>query len=342
MKKKLCVWCLSDGRPGHFNQTKGLVQTLEKGFDIELFWIDVRLRAKPLRKLLRGLLNTNSQFFSSLICKLYQYELPTRHPDLIVSTGGNTAYLNIALATRFHCENYFIGSLRGLKAGLFSKVFTIEPTGSDNNILMPLAPVPFNREGLKDAGAALKQQHHKPLWALLIGGSTREYLYSENDWASLAEKMNLLADQCSIQWLVTTSRRTGAHVEQILADGLHKDTLADATWYSQQPRKVMMSYLGAADRVFCTEDSLSMLTEAIYSSKPATSIFPFDHKPEQRYEAAISRLVERGWLQRCQINKLDVRIEGQDSGLRADPADELWRLIEISGLHGLSKSDDNF
>ncbi|MCV6604012.1 MAG: mitochondrial fission ELM1 family protein, partial [Porticoccaceae bacterium] len=157
----LTVWCLSDSRPGHFNQSKGLLQALEQGYAVNLHWIDCTLQAKPLRPLLRGLLNAG--LGQSLLPSLHRFDNPaandpTQTPDLIISTGGNTAYLNIALAQRYGCRNLFIGSLRGLKPSLFSAVLTIEPIGTDNNLLMPLAPVPSDRDAQAEAAQALRTE----------------------------------------------------------------------------------------------------------------------------------------------------------------------------------------
>jgi len=328
-KPVLKVWCLSDGRPGHFNQSKGLLQALELGYQLELSWIEVSLRFKPLRKLLRALLN-RAPGTTGLVERCYQAELPSDTPDLIISTGGNTAFLNAALAQRFGCQNYFIGSLRGLAPTLFSKVLTIEPIGSDNNIVMPLAPVPSDRQVQQQAADELRQSLHipavQPLWTLLIGGPTDQYRFCDQDWQALAQQMNLLAREHNIRWLVTSSRRTGVEIEQQLAAALESDLLADTTWYCQQPRKVMAAYLGAAEVVFCTEDSLSMLTEGIASGKPVIALQPGDRSPDQRYAAALERLVDRGWLQ--QQTMAEMAAPGQQHQGAEPPAQVLWHQLQ--------------
>lgn len=328
-KPVLNVWCLSDGRPGHFNQSKGLLQALELGYQLELSWIEVSLRLKPLRKLLRALLN-RAPGSAGLVERCYQAELPAGTPDLIISTGGNTAFLNAALAQRFSCQNYFIGSLRGLTPTLFSKVLTIEPIGSDNNIVMPLAPVPSDRPAQQQAADELRQSLNipavQPLWTLLIGGSTDQYRFSDQDWQALAQQMNQLARAHNIRWLVTSSRRTGIEIEQQLSAALESNLLADTTWYCQQPRKVMAAYLGAAEVVFCTEDSLSMLTEGIASGKPVIALQPGERSPDQRYAAALERLVDRGWLQ--QQPMAEMAAPGQQYQAAEPPAQVLWHQLQ--------------
>ncbi|WP_435686528.1 mitochondrial fission ELM1 family protein [Sedimenticola selenatireducens] len=337
--RKLTVWCLSDGVPGHFNQTKGLIKSLEHGFRVEMLWIDSRLKAPPLRRLMRKLLNSNTQRYARWIEKLYATQIPAKRgsPDLIVSTGGNTAYINIALAHKYKCKNFFIGSLRGLDASLFTRVFTIEPVGAANNIVMQLAPTPVGWSELEAAGKQFKNNSSDHLWTMLIGGSTREYRYGSRDWSDIADSMNQLAARHHIKWLVTTSRRTDDAAEKILREQLDPAIIADAVWYKTEPRKIMAAYLGAGEQIFCTEDSLSMLTEAVSAGKPVTSIQPKDFKPEIRYENALCRLVAKGWISRVPASDLLSREYAESTKHTEDPNIQLWRQISES-LDLLSKS----
>lgn len=324
----LTVWCLSDGKPGHFNQSKGLLQALALGYEVNLHWIDCSLQAKPLRPLLRKLLNAG--IGQRLLPALHRFNRPAETPDLIISAGGNTAYLNIALAQQYGCQNLFIGSLRGLKPSLFTTVLTIEPIGADNNLVMPLAPVPSDRDAQAEAARQLRAEQQledtQPLWTLLIGGATDEYAYQAEDWKALAGELNRLARQHNIRWLITSSRRTGIEVEQQLAAALAPELLADTTWYGQQPRKVMAAYLGAAEAVFCTEDSLSMLTEAIASGKPVVALQPAQMQPAARYEAALERLEQRQWLSRQPVTQLALP-PATDHSIPA-PAEALWQQLQ--------------
>lgn len=330
--RKLRLWCLSDGVPGHFNQSKGLIKSLEHGYDVEIQWIDSRLKLPPLRRLMRKLLNKNVQRYAGWIEKLHTIELPAENqlPDLLISTGGNTAYINIALAQRYGCKNFFIGSLRGLDPALFTRVFTIEPVGAANNIVMSLAPTPMSWDQLEAAGKPLKASHDKPLWTMLIGGSTREYRYSADNWAAIADGMNQLAAKHGIKWLVTTSRRTEEQAEQILCERLEPAVIADAVWYKREPRKIMAAYLGAAEQIFCTEDSLSMLTEAVSAGKPVTAIQPDDFEPEVRYENALRRLVDRGWITRIPADQLATIQLGTATSQSEEPSIQLWKQISES------------
>lgn len=337
-RPKKVVWCLSDGRPGHFNQTKGMIAALSHGFELEVYWVEIKLKLPPLRKLLRLLLNNAPERFSGVVAGCYRYDAPQANPDLILSTGGNTSFLNIALAQQYQCSNFFIGSLRGLKPSRFSQVFTIEPIGAENNTVMELAPTPVSWTELQQKGSALKEQSQYPLWTMLIGAETKEFPFAERDWQSLAESMNSLARVHNIRWLVTTSRRTGGEVESKLAGWLDPQYLQDVVWYSQEPRKVMASYLGAADVVFCTADSLSMLTEGISAGKPVIAATISTAQPEQRYAQALQRLQSKGWLALLDVSELSVVTFGELAPIDREPGALLWQQVSEKGLLRINSS----
>ena len=55
---------IKDDKPGHYNQTEGLLLQLKEVYpDIKVEYIDVEIKSKLKRKLLRFLLNSFSSFF---------------------------------------------------------------------------------------------------------------------------------------------------------------------------------------------------------------------------------------------------------------------------------------
>ncbi len=301
------VWVFSDGRPGHFNQSRGLLKALRLAYEVEDLWVDVQLRVGIARRLLRYLLNSTSRPLpETLLGMCYRLPgLPESHPDLIVSAGGKTSFVNAWMARRYRCPNVFAGSLRGLSDRHFGTVFTLEPVpGAKNNTVLEHIPTTIDPEEVQRAGQILKQQlstaDHR-LWAMVIGGDGAGYRYTPEDWKRLAGGMSQLAGRYGIRWLVTSSRRTGAAAEKTLANAVPAEFLADATWYHTQPRKVVMSYMGAADLLFCTEDSMSMITEGVASGKGVVTLSPSWFRPEPRYLAAIGRLQTRGRLRRHSV-----------------------------------------
>ena len=83
----------------------------------------------------------------------------------------------------------------------------------------------------------------------------------------------------------------------------------------------MEEFLGAAERVFVTEDSMTMLTEAIHSQHPVYSLAPRQAAPDARFSGALHRFTEQGWLCRYRIDALlshPERIEQQQFRLLSE------------------------
>jgi mitochondrial fission protein ELM1 len=58
----------------------------------------------------------------------------------------------------------------------------------------------------------------------------------------------------------------------------------------------MTAFLGRAQLVCCTVESMSMLTEAIVAQRPVIGLIPQQFSPEDAYQQAIHRLMNRRWL----------------------------------------------
>ena len=110
---------------------------------------------------------------------------------------------------------FFMGSLRGLDAELFSAVFTLQalehPNGSalKNNVVMPILPSNNDPDAGREEAEVVRQQYPGCVFgAVLLGGDGSGYRYKDRDWEQLAAAMNVLSQEQKVIWLLTTSRRT--------------------------------------------------------------------------------------------------------------------------------------
>ena len=307
------VWILSDGLPGHFNQSYGISEALNAQHTLNISTVDLHLRHKLLRPLMRAIAKKGSdkiiEFFLPIF---YNFSLPSNKPALIISAGGNSLYANIALSKLKHSINCFSGTLKGYPNHLINIVFTVTPIKQcKNNIVLDLPPAKGSikfKPGLKITGATGTQEKQeapeKKFYALLIGGEGAGYQYQKSDWLKLASEINHIAKKDNIQWLITTSRRTGHETETILADNINKTIIKQAVWYGVKPEKVVHSFLMRAHKIFCTEDSLSMVSEAIYSEKPVLTLQPEIFSPDENDSHALDQYQNRGFICRSPISQL--------------------------------------
>jgi mitochondrial fission protein ELM1 len=317
-ERPLSVWVLSDGQPGHYNQSRGIIQALRRVRPVEVSWVNAELRLGLARNLLRGVLNRDQAPRSLWLLRLaYRFDaLPGAGCDLIVSAGGKTSFANAWLASVLALPNLYAGSLRGLSARRFSVVLTLEPVpGAASNLVVPLPPSALNSDEVDGLGAAFRQQLGPPgqrYWTLLVGGDGAGYRYARADWLGLARLVNALAARHRIRWLLVSSRRTGRRAEDLLSEHVDAAWIARACWYRDGDEYQAEAWLGAAERIFVTEDSMTMLTEAASARRPVHSLWPETAAPEPRYEQALQRFAGQGWLCRHRIAELAHRVEALD------------------------------
>ena len=312
MVAPLRVWLLSDGVPGHVNQARGLVRRIAAMQAVDCEEHGVPMRLQLLRPFLRFAQNRRRPWAHRLARYIYkawpEVEDP---PGLIVSAGGNTSFINALLAQQVGCGNFFMGSLRGLDADLFTAVFSLQPlfgaggVALENNVVLPI--LPSNNEpdeGRVEAQVVRRRYPDHVLCAVLLGGDGSGYRYTVEDWRQLAEAMNSLSQQHEVVWLLTTSRRTGKRGERTLQRLLSPQTLAEVVWFGENPSNRNSVFLQAADFVLCSEDSMSMLHEALAANAKVVTVSPRHARPPTRYADKIIKLYQDGYLQRCSISAL--------------------------------------
>jgi len=302
---------LSDGQPGHFNQSRGLVAALARIRPLQVHWLDLSLRVGLARNMMRFLLNRGSTLPSTERLRWFYHlpVLPDEPCDLIVSTGGKTSFANAWLAKSLGAKNIFAGSLRRLNPTLFDVVVTLEALQpvSPRSLVLDLPPSPIQTDDLARHGQGLRDAlglGDEKLWTLMIGGDGAGYRYHEADWQQLARLLGELSQLHHRRWLLLGSRRTGRVAERLLQATSDTGYVAAAYWYGSGEDHQVQACLGAAERVFVTEDSMTMLTEAIYAQRPVISLRPLTAAPTRFYTDLIARFEQHGWLARYTLEDL--------------------------------------
>lgn len=105
----------------------------------------------------------------------------------------------------------------------------------------------------------------RPLVAVLIGGANRAYRMDQHIITRLAGGLRALSSATGCGFAITPSRRTGEANIAALRQGL-KDTPHQLwEWQGANP---YFGYLGLADMVIVTSDSVNMVSEACAAQKP--------------------------------------------------------------------------
>ncbi len=294
------IWILSDGLAGHYNQSIGISNALQTRTPHEALIINIRLRHKLLRPLMRLIANHLPFLLGyKSLSFFYQHDnLPQKLPALIISAGGNTLFANITLSKATQKANAFSGTLKGYYSNKIAQVFTVTPLKNvTNNIVLDLPPANID--------TAQNSSLIEPFYTLLVGGDGAGYVYSDEDWTQLAQAMTSIAKRDGITWKVTTSRRTGEAAEQILSSALPENCISEAIWFSSNPQKVVKRFLAEGQVIFCTEDSLTMVSEAIYAHKPTLTLQPKTMNPDSNDAQALDKYQAKKYIMRSPIAALN-------------------------------------
>ncbi len=291
------------------------MRELRRVMPLEVHTIRLDMRIGLARNALRFLLNYTGKPRSLTLLKFFYRmdKLPDGACDLLISAGGKTSFANAWIAAKNGIPNIFAGTLRRLKPRHFSVVMTLESVqGADNNLVVPLLPATIEPQQVIQQGEQLRAQlgnTTQRYWLMLLGGKGAGYWYRQRDWMRIARTMNTLADKHGIRWLLATSRRTGVPGERMLRRYIDTDYLALACWNQGDVAYQPEAFLGAADQVFVSEDSMTMLAEAMSAQRPVYSLRPEHALPDTRYEQALMRYVDSGRLCRFSLADLVERPE---------------------------------
>lgn len=297
-KPALAVLIVSDGVPGHVSQARGLVRWLATRFSTCADEHRIALRARSLARLvLPPLLGRGSGGLAAY--RLFHGEPPRPDApvDVVVSAGGNTAFANVLLARHLRRPNVFLGSRRRLPGRCFTAHLTLEPTNDASNIVMTVAPSPSTGMEMAARGRTFAERHgmeSERLWLMACGGDGAGKTYRATHWRTLGGWMNGLAARHGVRWLISTSRRTGRAGEEALRASIAPDHVAYAVWWSRREERILGDLMGAAERLFVTVDSMSMISECIAAAKPLILVHTGDGAPNQRYQDALGKYQRLG------------------------------------------------
>lgn len=305
----ITILVIYDGKPGHLSQSQGLAELICRGLGgrCEIVLMRAKPRIKLLNRPLRALVALGRRALCRSILPFYCISpRPPRRPDLIISFGGNVVALNLALSRLWQARNIAIGNIYNFSPADFDvHVTAFGNPNQANAVATNIALCRTDREQCQRAGVALRTQYSAtPLWTLLVGGDGSGYRYTPQDWLALGDALQILAKKHNIRWLVSTSRRTDSEGIKILRERCDSDCVVSAIWYGEADSPSLNTYLGAASRIFCTEDSLSMLSESVAMDKPVVSLSPLHSEDYSTHHAMVAHMQRSGLLQRLKVAEL--------------------------------------
>ena len=324
---------LSDGKPGHYNQSLGVIERMP---ECEYHWIDVKFRSKQRDNLLRVLMRLVGGFrlprwlIKACLHMALQRdtldEIYAVAPDFILSTGSSVAAPNLLIGQLFDAKT--VTCRRPSPVGIHHFDLAILPRmywsrRNRANVCKTLGvPNRVRPEKLETQRNGLQTDldlSDQRRIGVLIGGEDRYYTITETTALRLIEVLQQFATRWDSQLLLTTSRRTPLPVENLISEHLsntqHCPILVLAHGENSLTDPVGTIF-ALADVIIVTEDSFSMVCEAASSGKRVI-ILEVDHKTRRRPKqhqvySEIMRYVSVKWSD----------VEDLEASLEAALADE--------------------
>lgn len=301
------VWIVSEGSPGHVSQSIGLVEAMKKHVPLQAVQVFGCLTARGWqRPLIRSVMGRGGRALPSwFLHRVAKIEVPSDAPapDLIVSSGGRSVIPARCWARYFDVPYVFIGLRKPFPPNWFHTVITHVPAESEelNAIAVELLPTPVSPSLIASKGVV-----EKGTWAMIVGGASRSRQFKDEDWSHIAAGMNALARRMNVRWLLSTSRRTGSKAERILKDQLDPLAVKDAIWWSEEPRRELYRFMARSEWLFVTEDSITMVTEAVSTGKPVVALKPSSMKGQDGgfKEIYLNRIEEERRIHRLKTSEL--------------------------------------
>ena len=276
---------ISDGKPGHFNQSIAYCKHL--GLDYEILEVAYKGR---LHKAFSYLLDHLGIYLQSLFTS--RLTPHTSRFNLIVSTGSATYYANKLLAKKLDLPNIGILHPKGYRLN-FTHIFCPlydHPPKRKNITELPLNLCVADEAFFDEKTAEFKTKHipSKPAVGIIIGGSNA---VSKMDATEVEQQLGQVFEATDgMERWVTTSRRTPKAIESAI-DGFKFDYKLINSRDDYNP---IPAFIQLCDRLFVTSDSASMVSEcASFGSAKVEVLMNRQLKTPNKFEELIQGLETR-------------------------------------------------
>lgn len=317
--KKVII--LSDGKTGHLNQALAVCRELKKyrarsGYgpeDTEVHVEEVRFK----NTLAKWLLNFVSIFCSRncqgcmrcvrvCLAKDSYENLMKRYCDIVISCGSSVASLNKFLSVENNAKNAVIMKPSVLGLNKFNMVILPrhDSTGRrrDHVIVTDTVPNLIDESSVLEASrkiASLTKLERSKKIGVLLGGDNSDFALTDDITEALLNNVISASRKLDFDLLFTTSRRTSREAEKAVKDRLYQEKCCKFLVIANEKNipNAVSGILGLSDVVVVSGESVSMISEAIYSKKTVV-VFRLKKKRKRvsKFEKMLDNLEKKGYI----------------------------------------------
>ena len=274
----LRVLVLLIDKPGHRHQAEGVALSIARLTPVERQPLEIRPRRFAFPALRNATVPLSRLVPAPLLLRLV-YGIDVERltpPQVIVGSGRPAVPPGILLARHFGVPFVYAGLADGMRLARLVDLMLVSVArfaDAPNAVFTPVPslvapdrlPIPRTLATSVDlAGAHL---------GLLLGGDAHSHTFTSADWNDIARLVRELRVSHGVRWTVTNSRRT-AEIAGDLFAGLERDGIVDRFIDWRRAGSGSVDTCLSADAVLVTEDSVSMMSEAVAARRPVVALRP--------------------------------------------------------------------
>jgi hypothetical protein len=270
MDTPVVIWCFTDGKIGHKNQTQGLINALARRTSIASHSIDVSMNAFHFLYFL-----FSGKFYRQLS------ELPV--PHYLLAAGRKTQLPMLVAQWWF-----------GGKSILLMRPYW--PTRWFDMLMIPRHDTPKTQANIFLTDGAINKvtpsvNHNQAQGIILVGGPSKHYFWDST--VIIQQILTLVNITPEICWTLSNSRRTP---EDFLAQLEVLSTQLKLVDYRQTDHSWLPQQLSSAGQIWVTPDSVSMLYEAMSSGATVACLELKEQDANNRIVKGIRGMIDKGML----------------------------------------------
>jgi Kdo2-lipid IVA lauroyltransferase/acyltransferase len=320
------VILLNDGRTGHLRQSEACLEQLrqiwqDRGYNsdnIRSRIIDVEFKNRLsryllfLRARLLPLYGQGSMRCLRMTLRPDSYkQIAGVYADMVISCGSSTAAVNLFLSRENNAKSIAI-----MKPGrIGSRHFDLtivpkhdHPKQRDNQVITETALNFLNTNNPKEHMAYIQGRIgpvYKKLICLLIGGDTKNFQLRPESIKSITEQIIRASKEYDVEILVSTSRRTSEDIESFLKQRLAPEPRCRVLIIANEdnPKGMLEAMLGVSDIVIVSEDSISMISEAV-SSRGYRIVFRQGDYKDKKHNFFIRYMAQAGYIETARYHNI--------------------------------------
>jgi hypothetical protein len=337
---------LSDGKPGHVNQSRAFCALLGiPAHEVRIDYLSklreglLRARINFTQRLPVGIpqmLAMMSNFVTEPSIKSLQAVLIDK-PAAVVSAGSFVSAANYVVSKTVGAKSVVLMRPSAIPLDIFDLIVLPEhdrrPGLPGNVVFTPVALSYFDENRRNAADEIIERRFGKtalygnPL-ALVIGGISPYFSMSKETIVEVTRSCWAWATRSKRGMMVTTSRRTPQEVEDALAEEFSGGGFDNIhfVWGRKDPFNPLPALLPRACAVVVTEDSISMISEAILQGHRPIVVRLSQKRQSRKLARFQSHLAQAGFARWVDGTKVTEILNADAEDLAREPAVNLDKI----------------